>query len=71
MGLAVFNLAAELRGSPRKPTAGGESRRLAAVAAASLAFLRNRVSSPRDMSAAAAVAFRSAADRLIGRLYYP
>jgi len=41
----------------------------AAVGAASLAFLRNRVSSPRDMTAAAAEEFRSAVDSVLLATY--
>mmetsp|Transcript_24579 Transcript_24579/g.53637 ORF Transcript_24579/g.53637 Transcript_24579/m.53637 type:complete len:87 (-) Transcript_24579:242-502(-) len=40
-----------------------------AIAAAALAFVRNRVSAPRDMSAAAAIEFRAAADKLLAGVY--
>ena len=40
-----------------------------AVGAAVLAFLRNRVSSPRDMTAEATVAFRDGCDRLIRQVF--
>jgi len=77
--VAVYNLAAGLLGKPlqqaevpedaSKEEKQAAQRRLAAVAAASLAFLRNRVSAPRDMSAAAAAAFRAEADRQLTALY--
>jgi glutathione S-transferase len=41
---------------------GGTDAKVAAVGAIALAFLRNRASAPRDMSAGAAVAFREAID---------
>lgn len=40
-----------------------------AVGAATLAFVRNRVSAPRDMSACAAIAFRQAVDLLLKSIY--
>ncbi|EEH51583.1 uncharacterized protein MICPUCDRAFT_23315 [Micromonas pusilla CCMP1545] len=40
-----------------------------AMGAATLAFVRNRVSAPRDMSAHAAVAFRAAADAFLTSVY--
>ena len=40
-----------------------------AVGAATIAFVRNRVSAPRDMSAHAAVAFRAAADSFLTSIY--
>ena len=39
------------------------------IGAASMSFLRNRVTSPRDMSGSACVAFRDAADRLAKSIY--
>lgn len=47
----------------------GDAKEASAVAAATLAFLRNRVSSPRDMSAAGAKAFRDATERLMTAAY--
>lgn len=41
----------------------------AAVGAITLAYLRNRVCAPRDMSAGAATAFRRAADKVLASLY--
>jgi len=43
--------------------------RARAMGAATLAFVRNRVSAPRDMSAHAAVAFRAAADAFLTSVY--
>ena len=40
-----------------------------AIGAVALAYLRNRVCSPRDMTADAAIAFRSGIDRLIASIY--
>ena len=40
-----------------------------AIGAVALAYLRNRVCSPRDMTADAAIAFRTAIDRLIASIY--
>jgi glutathione S-transferase len=48
---------------------GGTDPKVAAIGAIALAFLRNRASAPRDMSAGAAVAFRSAIDMLMRSLY--
>ncbi len=69
----VFNLAAELSGEEHAPLPGPDAEGLKAskaVSAAVLAFLRSRVSSPRDMSSEAAVALRAAADRLLVRVYW-
>ena len=41
----------------------------AAVGAIALAFLRNRVCVPRDMSANAAVAFQTAIDNMLSCIY--
>lgn len=41
----------------------------AAVGAIALAYVRNRVCAPRDMSAGAATAFRAAADKVLTSLY--
>lgn len=41
----------------------------AAVGAITLAYLRNRICAPRDMSAGAATAFRSAIDKLLASVY--
>lgn len=41
----------------------------AAVGAISLAYVRNRICAPRDMSAGAATAFRAAADKVLASLY--
>ncbi|NEQ22282.1 MAG: hypothetical protein F6K28_24440 [Microcoleus sp. SIO2G3] len=41
----------------------------AAVGAITLAYVRNRICAPRDMSAGAATAFRSAADKVLTSLY--
>jgi len=69
---AIFNLAAELSGQPRVPPPedADEAKAAKAVTAAVLAFLRSRVSAPRDMSGEAAEAFRDAADRLLTRVYW-
>jgi glutathione S-transferase len=40
-----------------------------AVGAIALAYVRNRICAPRDMSAGAAIAFRAAVDRLLTSLY--
>lgn len=42
----------------------------AAVGAAAIAFLRSRVSSPRDMSAAAADQLRAACDTMLSNMYH-
>lgn len=42
---------------------------LAAVGAITLAYVRNRVCAPRDMSAGAATAFRTAADKVLASVY--
>uniref|UniRef100_A0A7S1T0D5 GST N-terminal domain-containing protein n=1 Tax=Tetraselmis chuii TaxID=63592 RepID=A0A7S1T0D5_9CHLO len=79
--MTVYNLAATLLGQPLKTVESDKTeynspadalamkRRVAAVSAATLAFLRNRVSSPRDMTASAAVAFREAAVKQLVALY--
>ncbi|HLO84355.1 MAG TPA: glutathione S-transferase family protein [Nostocaceae cyanobacterium] len=41
----------------------------AAVGAITLAYVRNRVCAPRDMSAGAATAFRAAADKVLASIY--
>lgn len=41
----------------------------AAVGAIALAYVRNRICAPRDMSAGAAIAFRAAADKVLASLY--
>ncbi|MDZ8258842.1 glutathione S-transferase family protein [Nostoc sp. ChiQUE01b] len=41
----------------------------AAVGAIALAYVRNRICAPRDMSAGAATAFRAAADKVLASLY--
>ncbi len=41
----------------------------AAVGAITLAYVRNRICAPRDMSAGAATAFRSAADKVLASVY--
>ncbi len=41
----------------------------AAVGAITLAYVRNRICAPRDMSAGAATAFRAAADKLLASIY--
>ena len=48
---------------------GGTDAKVAAIGAVALAFLRNRASAPRDMSAGAATAFRSAIDTVMRSLY--
>jgi glutathione S-transferase len=48
---------------------GGTDAKVAAVGAIALAYLRNRASAPRDMSAGAAVAFREAIDRMMQAIY--
>ncbi|MBV8885448.1 MAG: glutathione S-transferase N-terminal domain-containing protein [Chroococcidiopsidaceae cyanobacterium CP_BM_RX_35] len=42
---------------------------VAAVGAIALAYVRNRICAPRDMSAGAATAFRAAADQVLASLY--
>ncbi|WP_416668853.1 glutathione S-transferase family protein [Egbenema bharatensis] len=42
---------------------------IAAIGAVTLAYLRNRICAPRDMSAGAATAFRAAIDRVLTQLY--
>lgn len=42
---------------------------VAAVGAITLAYVRNRICAPRDMSAGAATAFRTAADKVLASLY--
>ncbi|MDZ8237691.1 MAG: glutathione S-transferase family protein [Nostoc sp. ChiQUE01a] len=42
---------------------------LAAVGAITLAYLRNRICAPREMSAGAATAFRAAADKVLASIY--
>ncbi|MBE9206567.1 glutathione S-transferase N-terminal domain-containing protein [Nostoc sp. LEGE 06077] len=42
---------------------------ISAVGAIALAYVRNRVCAPRDMSAGAATAFRAAADKVLASLY--
>jgi muconolactone delta-isomerase len=46
-----------------------EMREAAAVSTAAMAFFRNRASSPRDMTAAAAEQFRAACDHLLKDIY--
>jgi glutathione S-transferase len=41
----------------------------AAIGAITLAYVRNRICAPRDMSAGAAAAFRAAADKVLASLY--
>lgn len=41
----------------------------AAVGAIALAYVRNRICAPRDMSANAAIAFRAAADKVLASIY--
>jgi glutathione S-transferase len=41
----------------------------AAVGAITLAYVRNRICAPRDMSAGAATAFRAAADKVLASVY--
>ncbi|MGL5835458.1 MAG: glutathione S-transferase family protein [Waterburya sp.] len=48
---------------------GGTDAKVAAIGAIALAFLRNRASAPRDMSAGAAKAFRGAIDMLMQAIY--
>ncbi|GAP99801.1 hypothetical protein [Leptolyngbya sp. NIES-2104] len=40
-----------------------------AVGAVTLAYVRNRICAPRDMSAGAATAFRAAADKVLASIY--
>lgn len=42
---------------------------LSAVGAITLAYVRNRICAPRDMSAGAATAFRAAADKVLASIY--
>ncbi|MEJ6480138.1 glutathione S-transferase family protein [Nostoc punctiforme UO1] len=42
---------------------------IAAVGAITLAYVRNRICAPRDMSAGAATAFRAAADKVLASIY--
>ena len=42
---------------------------VAAVGAITLAYVRNRICAPRDMSAGAATAFRAAADKVLAAIY--
>ncbi|MDF5713448.1 MAG: glutathione S-transferase family protein [Rhizonema sp. NSF051] len=42
---------------------------VAAVGAITLAYVRNRICAPRDMSAGAATAFRTAADKVLASIY--
>ncbi|BAZ31073.1 glutathione S-transferase-like protein [Cylindrospermum sp. NIES-4074] len=42
---------------------------IAATGAITLAYLRNRICAPRDMSAGAATAFRAAADKVLASIY--
>ncbi|MFQ4144858.1 glutathione S-transferase family protein [Chlorogloeopsis sp. ULAP02] len=42
---------------------------IAAVGAITLAYVRNRICAPRDMSAGAATAFRAAADKVLASVY--
>ncbi len=60
----------------KKPLVGGRvggkgdtDAKVAAIGAIALAYLRNRASAPRDMSAGAAIAFRSAIDTVFQALY--
>ena len=48
---------------------GGTDAKVAAIGAIALAYLRNRVSAPRDLSAGAAIAFRAAIDTVMRSLY--
>lgn len=41
----------------------------AAIGAITLAYVRNRICAPRDMSAGAAIALRAAADKVLASLY--
>jgi glutathione S-transferase len=43
--------------------------KIAAIGAITLAYVRNRICAPRDMSAGAATAFRAAADKVLASLY--
>ena len=59
-----------------KPLVGGRvggkgdtDAEVAAIGAITLAYLRNRASAPRDMSAGAAIAFRGAIDSVMQALY--
>jgi glutathione S-transferase len=42
---------------------------VSSVGAITLAYVRNRICAPRDMSAGAAIAFRAAADRVLAAIY--
>lgn len=48
---------------------GGTDAKVAAIGAIALSFVRNRASAPRDMSAGAAIAFRSAIDMVMRSIY--
>lgn len=48
---------------------GGTDAKVAAIGAIALAYLRNRASAPRDLSAGAAIAFRGAIDKVMESLY--
>jgi len=56
---------------PGGQTGGKDSSDLsvAAVGAITLAYVRNRICAPRDMSAGAATAFRTAADKVLASIY--
>ena len=56
---------------PGGRTGGKESTdtNVAAVGAITLAYVRNRICAPRDMSAGAATAFRAAADKVLAAIY--
>ncbi|MDZ7961894.1 MAG: glutathione S-transferase family protein [Aulosira sp. DedQUE10] len=43
--------------------------KIAAIGAITLAYVRNRICAPRDMSAGAATAFRAAADQVLASIY--
>jgi len=43
--------------------------KIAAIGAITLAYVRNRICAPRDMSAGAATAFRAAADKVLASIY--
>ncbi len=69
-------LAEYLIAGNKKPLVGGRvggkgdtDAKVAAIGAIALAYLRNRASAPRDMSAGAAIAFRSAIDTVFQALY--
>ena len=54
---------------PRVGGKGDTDAKVAAIGAIALTYLRNRASAPRDMSAGAAIAFRSAIDTVFQALY--